>query len=94
MKLWCDKHYAPFKEGKSNPELADELLRQKLLNSEKFLADCGTTEPTKPLQLRVMSALITKHGGICCFLGDAVVDQIVTQCKVGAPGIANRFSER
>lgn len=94
MKLWCDKHFAPFAEGKSNATIADELLRQKLLNNEKFLADCGTTEPSKPLQLRVMSALISKHGGICCFLGDEVVSQVVTQCKVGAPGLANPFSER
>ncbi len=37
MKLWCDKHFAPFAEGKSNATIADELLRQKLLNNDMVL---------------------------------------------------------
>lgn len=84
--IWCEKHWVPYSTGELNGLLASLLLQQETLNSEVFMRRCGWNPETgaqaETERLNQETEKIkTEFGGLCCFLGDVVIERILATVK-------------
>jgi len=81
-KLWCDKHWTPFRNGLLKREVdgvaASTVMREKVLGSQKFLKLCKNKTDAATVE-----AAMEGIAPVCCWMGDATVDEVYGKCKVG-----------
>lgn len=88
VKQWCEKHWAPIGEGSMKGELNGMYCAIKLMEvfvrNETILRKLGWNPETgekADANPAIMNAIMAEHSPLCCFLGDEVINKIMTLAK-------------
>ncbi len=82
--LWCDKHWKPYSTGKLNGILASIRLQGALLENKPFQEMCGHDADPEVLN-KSLEKIIEKHGAVCCYLGEALLESILAEVRAAKP---------
>ena len=81
---WCDRHWQPYQEGRASGIVASVLLMQYTVNDERFMRKCGydpaegkLADASPKSMNQAIDEVTEEYGGLCCFLGDAKMDEIL-----------------
>jgi hypothetical protein len=77
MKVWCERHWRPYAERRGNGLKANAQVIQALVDSQEFQTRCGE-DATADRQNKVLGQIVAEFGGVCCFLGDDKMAEILS----------------